>query len=264
MIRNIIFDIGGVLADFEIVRFLSEKGFDGPTIKRIIKASVLSPYWGKFERAEITEEETLKGFVTMDREIEQELYAAFSNIEGMLTIRDYAIPLVKSLKACGLGIYYLSNYSKKAYDECGESLAFMRYMDGGVVSFRVGMTKPDPRVYELFLREYGLDPAECVFVDDTPENVEAAEALGFQGICFTTYDQLIERLNELGGSFMRAARSDEGVRVERALYLLDSGELSVAEISDLCNYGDPSYFGKAFRKRTGLTLSLYQERKAQE
>ena len=45
-IRNIVFDIGGVLADFEIVRFLSEKGFDGPTVKRIIKASVLSPYWG--------------------------------------------------------------------------------------------------------------------------------------------------------------------------------------------------------------------------
>ena len=122
MIRNIIFDIGGVLADFEIVRFLSEKGFDSPTIKRIIKASVLSPYWGKFERAELTEEETLKGFVTMDPEIEQELYTAFSNIEGMLTIRDYAIPLVNRLKARGLRVYYLSNYSRKAYDECGEEI----------------------------------------------------------------------------------------------------------------------------------------------
>ncbi len=200
MIRNIIFDIGGVLADFEIIRFLSEKGFDGPIIKRIIKASVLGPYWGKFERAELTEEETLKGFVSMDPEIEQELYTAFSNIEGMLTIRDYAIPLVKSLKACGLGVYYLSNYSQKAYDECGESLAFMKYMDGGLVSFRVGMTKPDPRVYALLLQEYGLNAAECVFVDDTPENVAAAEAIGFQGICFTTYDELIGKLNELGVS----------------------------------------------------------------
>ena len=55
-----------------------------------------------------------------------------------------------------------------------------------------------------------------------------------------------------------------GQRVERALHLLDSGELSVAEISDLCGFGDPSYFGKAFRKRTGLTPSQYRERKAQE
>ena len=63
---------------------------------------------------------------------------------------------------------------------------------------------------------------------------------------------------------MRAARSDEGVRVERALHLLDSGELSVGEISDICGFGDPSYFGKAFRKRTGLTPSQYRNRKAQE
>lgn len=194
MIRNIIFDISGVLADFEIDRFLSEKGFDGPMIKRIIKASVFSPYWGKFERAEISEEETLKGFVSMDPSIEEEINAAFSSIEGMLTIRDYAVPLVKRLKACGLRVYYLSNYSKKAYDECGESLAFMPYMDGGVVSFRAGMTKPDPGIYDLLLREYALNPDECVFVDDTQENISAAEKLGMRGICFTTYDELNKQL----------------------------------------------------------------------
>ena len=198
MIRNIVFDIGGVLADFEIVRFLSEKGFDGPTVKRLIKASVLSPYWGKFERAELTEEETLRGFVSMDPELETELYAAFSNIQGMLTVRPYAVSLVDRLKAAGLGVYYLSNYSKKAYDECGESLVFLPAMDGGVVSFRAGMTKPDPGVYRLFLTEYGLDPGECLFVDDTEENVTAAEALGFRGLRFTTYEDLMETLGSLG------------------------------------------------------------------
>ena len=198
MIRNIIFDIGGVLADFEIVRFLSEKGFDSPTIKRIIKASVLSPYWGKFERAELTEEETLKGFVTMDPEIEQELYTAFSNIEGMLTIRDYAIPLVKRLKACGLRVYYLSNYSRKAYDECGGSLAFMPYMDGGIVSFQVGLTKPDPRVYQLFLERYGLRADECLFIDDTAENVSAAQGMGFSALEFKNYEELLAELARYG------------------------------------------------------------------
>ena len=55
-----------------------------------------------------------------------------------------------------------------------------------------------------------------------------------------------------------------GQRLERALHLLDSAELSIAEISDFCGFGDPSYFGKAFRKRTGLTPSQYRERKAQK
>ena len=173
-VKSIVFDIGGVLADFNVNGFLSGKGFDAPMIKRILKASVMTPYWGQFERGEITEEETLQGFATVDPEIADELRVAFSSVEGMLTIRDYAIPLVKSLKSAGYNVFYLSNYSEKAYNECGESLAFMPYMDGGLVSFRVGKTKPDPAMYRQFLAEFGLDAGDCVFVDDTPENVVAA------------------------------------------------------------------------------------------
>ena len=182
-IRNIVFDIGGVLADFNVNRFLSAKGFDAAMIKRILKASVLTPYWGRFERGELTEEETLQGFAATDPEIEDELRRAFASVEGMLTARDYAIPLVKSLKEAGYHVFYLSNYSKKAYDECGESLGFMPHMDGGVVSFRAGKTKPDPAMYRQFLDECGL---------------EAARALGFTGIDFVSYDDLIVKLAELG------------------------------------------------------------------
>ena len=197
MRKNIVFDIGGVLADFRIKEFLIEKGFDGPMIKRILKASVLGPYWGRFERGELTEEETLEGFASMDPEIADELRTAFSSIEGMLTMREYAIHLVKALKDKGLGVYYLSNYSKKAYDECASSLAFMSYMDGGLVSFRAGRTKPDPEMYRMFLEENGLSAENCIFVDDMPENVKAAEALGFTGIVFTELKDLIAKLKEL-------------------------------------------------------------------
>ncbi|MDO4538691.1 MAG: HAD-IA family hydrolase, partial [Coriobacteriales bacterium] len=133
--------------------------------------------------------------------IADELRVAFSSVEGMLTIRDYAIPLVMSLKAAGYGVFYLSNYSEKAYNECGESLAFMPYMDGGLVSFRVGKTKPDPTMYLQFLAEFGLDAGDCVFVDDTPENVAAARKLGFNGVEFTSYDDLIVKLRGFGVEF---------------------------------------------------------------
>ncbi|MBR1816561.1 MAG: HAD family phosphatase [Lachnospiraceae bacterium] len=196
MIKNVVFDIGGVLADYKIKEFLANKGFDGTMIKRILKASIMSPYWGQFERAELTEEETLKAFASLDPEIEDELYKAYSNVEGMLVIRDFAIPIVKKLKEEGLNVYFLSNYSKKAYDECGDSLAFMEYMDGGILSFMVGKTKPDPEMYKLFLNEYDLKPEECVFVDDTEENVVAAGQLDFNGIVFKTYEDMIKSLKE--------------------------------------------------------------------
>ena len=193
-IRNLVFDIGGVLADFRIKEFLSEKGFDSAMIRRILKASVMSPYWGRFERGELTEEETLRGFASMDPEIETELRLAYASVEGMLTSRDYAIPLIQGLKAGGYNVYYLSNYSRKAYDECGESLAFMPNMDGGIVSFQVGLTKPDPRVYRLFLERYGLTAGECLFIDDTAENVSAARGIGFSAVEFKNYEELLAEL----------------------------------------------------------------------
>ena len=64
-VKSIVFDIGGVLADFNVNGFLSGKGFDAPMIKRILKASVMTPYWGQFERGEISEEETLQGFASV-------------------------------------------------------------------------------------------------------------------------------------------------------------------------------------------------------
>ena len=110
----------------------------------------------------------------------------------------YVIPLLKELKAAGFGVYYLSNYSRKAYNECGESLSFMPFMDGGIVSFRAGMTKPDPEMYRRFLDEYGLSAAECLFVDDTKENVDVALSLGFDGIVYEDEEKLKDAFRERG------------------------------------------------------------------
>lgn len=197
MIKNIVFDIGNVLVDFRLKEFLAEKGFDGPMIKRLLKASVMSPYWEAFERADLTEEEAMQAFVKLDPEIEKELWEAFSDIRGMLTIRGFAVPWIKSLKEEGYGVYYLSNYSKKAYDECRDSLAFMEYTDGGFLSFQQRMTKPDPEFYRRFLERFGLTAKECVFIDDTEENVTVAESLGFHGIVFRSYEDAVKRLEAL-------------------------------------------------------------------
>ena len=200
MIKSVVFDIGGVLADYNVADFLGAKGFGKDMIRRILKASVMTPYWGMFERDEVSEEEALQGFANTDPEIEEELRRAFSNVEGMLTPRDFVIPLMKELKSAGYGVYYLSNYSRKAYDECGASLSFMPLMDGGILSFQTGKTKPDPGMYRLFLDRFHLAAEDCVFVDDTAENVEAAKALGFRGIVFQGFEELKKELEgELEG-----------------------------------------------------------------
>ena len=198
MIRNIIFDIGNVLTDFRWEDFLRDKGFNDGMIRRIAKASVAGPYWSEVDRGVWSVEEQLQAFIGLDPEIADELSFAFENIRGMVTRRAYAIPWIKELKEKGYHVYYLSNFSDKAYVECAEALDFIPYMDGGILSYRVQVIKPDPKIYQLLLERYGLQARECVFLDDSAVNVEAARAEGFAGIVFQTKEQAEKELRLLG------------------------------------------------------------------
>lgn len=201
VIKNVIFDIGNVLVDFGWKEYLACLGFDGAMIKRIAKASVGGPYWDEFDRGAISEEETIKHFIEADPEIENELHRAFDSIVGMITKRDDAIPWVKSLKDAGYNVYYLSNFSKKAYDECRDTLGFMEHMDGGIMSFRELVVKPNPEIYTRLLERYNLVAEECVFIDDTERNVVVARELGFNGVVHVSGEETRKELEKLGVNY---------------------------------------------------------------
>ena len=198
MIRNIVFDIGNVLTDFRWREFLQDKGFDDAMIDRIAKASVMSPVWNELDRGEWDEKRLMAEFVKLDSEIEEELHLAYDNVTGMVTKRDYAVSWVKELKSKGYSVYYLSNFSYKAYMECRDALDFIPYTDGGILSYQDKIIKPDEGIYKLLLSRFGLKAEECVFLDDTPRNVEAAKRLGFHVIHFQTKEQAEVKLRELG------------------------------------------------------------------
>ncbi len=198
MIRNIIFDIGNVLTDFRWKAFLEDKGFDEKTVERIAKASVQTPLWNEIDRGVWDLEELMQAFIARDPEIEPQLRRAYDNVAGMVTKRDYAIPWIRELKAKGYGVYYLSNFSEKAYADCADALDFMPYMDGGILSYQEKIIKPDSEIYRLLLSRYSLKAEESVFLDDTAANVEAARAVGLYGIRFETKEQAEEELRGLG------------------------------------------------------------------
>lgn len=200
MIRNIIFDIGNVLTDFRWNDFLRDKGFDETMIKRIANASILTPLWNEVDRGVWSLEKLMQEFIRMDPEIEAELYKAFNNVTGMVTKREYAIPWLQELKSKGYNVYYLSNFSEKAYMDCIDALDFLPFMDGGILSYQEQVIKPDAEIYRLLLSRYSMKAQECVFLDDTLPNVEAARALGIHGICFQTKEQAEKGLKKLGVS----------------------------------------------------------------
>lgn len=198
MIRNIIFDIGNVLTDFCWKEFLQGKGFNDETVGRIARATVLTPLWNEVDRGVWDREKLMQEFVKKDPEIEAELHRAFDNVTGMVTKREYAIPWLQELKAAGYKVYYLSNFSDKAYEDCIDALDFIPYMDGGILSYREKIIKPEAAIYELLLSRYSLKAEECVFLDDTMKNVAGAEAVGIHGICFESKEQAERELKKLG------------------------------------------------------------------
>lgn len=200
MIKTIIFDIGNVLTDFAWEPFFKSFGYDDETLKRITKATVGSPVWNEYDRGLMTDEEVLEAFVANDPGIEKELRESLADIQNMLTGYDYAIPWVKDLKSKGYQVLVLSNFSHKAYVQCAKALGFLEYVDGGILSFREHLIKPDAAIYELLIERYQLMPSECVFIDDLSQNVEAAKKCGLHSFVFRNQAQAIEELKTLGVS----------------------------------------------------------------
>ena len=197
-IRNIVFDIGNVLADYRWHDYLQDKGFSSEMIDRIARASTLSPAWGEYDRGVLTTPEVIEGFVRNDPEIARELHLAFDDLHDLLRPFDYTIPLIRKLKAAGYRVFFLSNWSEQAIGDCADALTFLPEVDGGIFSYRVHLLKPDAAIYNLLLQTYDLKAEDCVFLDDMQPNVDGARRVGMQALRFSSLEQALGDLKTLG------------------------------------------------------------------
>lgn len=197
MIRNVVFDIGNVLAGFDWENYYASFGYEQDVLDRLAKATVKSPLWNELDRGKMSDEELLAGFIRNDPGIEREICAVMENVKHMILRYEYAIPWIRELKDKGLGVYVISNFARKAHHDCIEALDFLEEIDGGILSYQEELIKPDPEIYRLLCRRYGLLAQECVFIDDVQVNVDAAKKEGMKGICFHTRMQADEELKKL-------------------------------------------------------------------
>lgn len=192
MISNIIFDIGNVLASFRWKDLFQEMGFTGEKFERIAAATVLHPtMWNEFDRSLMSDEAIITKCIERAPEYEQEIRLLFSKTELLVEEYTYSKGWIEHLKAQGHKVYLLSNYGKTSFEAARDHgrLSFLPLVDGGVISYEVQMVKPEPGIYQALLEKYSLKAEECVFLDDRAENIEAAKALGFQGIVVEDYEQ---------------------------------------------------------------------------
>ncbi len=96
-----------------------------------------------------------------------------------------------------MSVYGLTNWSMETFPEARERFDILQMIDNYVVSADVKLVKPDPAIFQLLLDRYHLAAEQSIFIDDNPNNVEAAKKVGMRGIHFTGADNLHQQLDTI-------------------------------------------------------------------
>lgn len=197
MIKNIIFDFGGVLLDWN-PRYLYKPYFNNDEEMEHFLADICNGEWNIRQDAGRPFAEAVKELQAKFPEYAEAIQMYDDDWEKMLKCElPESIDLLKELKSMGYGIYGLTNWSAEKIGYAFANYSFFSLFDGIVVSGVEKVVKPDRKIYEILLERYSLKPGECVFIDDNQDNVDMAKVLGINAIRFDNIGNVKEHLETL-------------------------------------------------------------------
>jgi 2-haloacid dehalogenase len=200
-IRAVVFDFGGVLFDWS-AEYLYRELIPDDQERRWFLTHVCSPAWNLKQDGGRPIAEAEAELIALHPD-HADLIRAFygqwpKTLRGLL---DDGVALLRELHTADVPLYGLTNWSAETYHHVEDQYDFMRHFRHVVVSGRIGMVKPDPRIYAHLLEHVGEPAERCVFIDDNPKNAEAASALGLHGITHRSGAETSARLRALGVAF---------------------------------------------------------------
>jgi 2-haloacid dehalogenase len=198
MIKNFVFDLGGVLIDWN-PRYLYRKILQSEKEVERFLAEVCTHYWNVQQDTgrliEDAEKELIYQFPGKEALIKAYYGRWEESLKGPII---GSVEILSQLKEKSYSLYALSNWSAETYPIAQKHYEFLDWFDGEVISGRVKMVKPNPEIYLYLLENFQLNPEETFFIDDSVDNVEQAEMLGIQGFRFTDPYKLNLKLQNLG------------------------------------------------------------------
>lgn len=184
MIKNIIFDIGNVILNFDITKVLPKFTNNKDEQNFIIDNIINSPEWLKYgliDTGYISKEQAIEIVCDRTNHINDKLVNYFWNhYNDYSYIDSKVVEIIKSLKNNGYNIYLLSNINQHTYDVIKSNEIF-DIIDGYVLSYQVHKIKPYKGIYKELIDKYNIDVKESLFIDDNLNNINTANELGILG-----------------------------------------------------------------------------------
>lgn len=197
--KIVIFDIGQVLIEWD-PRHLYRDLFDGyEDLMEDFLDNVCSPAWNlEQDRGRPWADAVAQ--LTAEHPDCAELIRSYDELwEQMVPGPIPGTPeILAELKAREVPVYAITNFSADKFALSQKRFDFLNGFDGIVVSGIERVVKPDPKIYRILLDRYGLDAADCLFIDDNPDNVESARAVGMTAHHFAGAEALRRDLEGFG------------------------------------------------------------------
>lgn len=199
-IDTIIFDLGGVLVDWNPSYVFDEHYFDSPDKRTHFFANICTPDWNEEQDAGRSIVEATQELVKQHPEWEQPIRDYYGRWTEMLKAPiPGTVEIFRRLKESGnYKIYALTNWQASLFDIALVRYNFLHWFDGRVVSGEEKMRKPFPEFYQRLLDRYEVDASRAIFIDDNLRNVKGGEAVGIASIHFHNPEQLEKELRERG------------------------------------------------------------------
>ncbi len=195
----VVFDLGGVLIDWD-PRHLYRKLFAGDeAAMEHFLATVCTHEWHRHHDAGRSLAEGVRTLKDLHPD-KAELIDAFGTRQGEMLAGSIAgaVEILKELRDRDVPLYALSNWPAETFPLARQRFDFLGWFRGILVSGEIGAIKPEPRIYEVLLERFAIDPQSAVFIDDVAVNAAAARAFGIHAIHFTTPAALRAELVALG------------------------------------------------------------------
>lgn len=201
-IKNIIFDFGGVLIDWNPRYFFKDYFSDDEKMEYFLE-NIAQSAWNEEQDRGRTLSEGTEIQVKKFPDWEKEIRAYYDNWTVMLKSDIPAnVEVLRKLRKTHYHLFGLTNWSEETFPYALENYDFFQLFDGKiVVSGTEKLIKPDPKIWYVLLERYNLKAQESIFIDDNAKNIETAQSLGFETIHITPETNLEQELISLGVKF---------------------------------------------------------------
>lgn len=196
-IKNVVFDYGGVLVDWN-PRYLYDRYFNDQVKSQWFLDNICLYSWNLQMDGGKPFAEGVAELQAQYPEWSEAIAIYHSRWEEMMAGEiDGTAEVLRRLKRAGYGIYGLTNWSAETFPIIRDKYSVFKEFDGMVVSGEEHLLKPDPAIYRCLLERYSLEAAESIFVDDNADNVSGAKSVGMRAVRFNTAQQLERDLREI-------------------------------------------------------------------